>query len=270
MRALFPGAGNRLRDGGASVDGSDVLDDTTLAVAVGAPGLDAGKEPASDASHASAGDASRRRLQGEDNDMSGNSTAEEEVSSYPPDLFSEDQLNQGAIVLHCVGCLYTFLALSIVCDTFFVPALEVLIEVMELSDDVAGATLMASGGSAPELATSFVGTHLARNSVGFGTIVGSAIFNVLAVLAACAVFAPTGEFAPHRTPPQCSAMQWKSVVGSQSRRTLCPTLSLRPYDALQCWCSPGGPFSATRPATVSGWLCSTRVLSTERSSGGKH
>lgn len=55
---------------------------------------------------------------------------------------------------------------------------------------------MASGGSAPELATSFVGTHLAKNGVGFGTIVGSAIFNVLAVLSACAVFAPGGEYCP--------------------------------------------------------------------------
>ena len=42
---------------------------------------------------------------------------------------------------------------------------------LNLSNDVAGATLMAAGGSAPELATSFVGTFQ-RSDVGFGTIVG--------------------------------------------------------------------------------------------------
>jgi Ca2+/Na+ antiporter len=34
----------------------------------------------------------------------------------------------------------------------------IIAERWELSNDVAGATLMAAGGSAPELATSFVGT----------------------------------------------------------------------------------------------------------------
>jgi len=119
------------------------------------------------------------------------------LEDYPPDLFSESQLRAGAAILHFIGCLYMFYSLSIVCDTFFVPALEVITELSGISDDVAGASLMAAAGSAPELATSFVGTHLAQNSVGFGTIVGSAIFNVLAVLSACAVFAPTGELYRH-------------------------------------------------------------------------
>jgi len=48
---------------------------------------------------------------------------------------------------------------------------------------------MAAGGSAPELATSFVGTAF-ESQVGFGTIVGSAVFNVLFVIGACAFAAP--------------------------------------------------------------------------------
>ena len=47
---------------------------------------------------------------------------------------------------------------------------------------------MAAGGSAPELATSFIGAFT-ESSVGFGTIVGSAVFNVLFVIGACAYFA---------------------------------------------------------------------------------
>merc|ERR1712113_908655 len=70
-----------------------------------------------------------------------------------------------------------FLAIAIVCDEFFVPAIEVIVEALNMSPDVAGATFMAAGGSAPELFTSF-----------FGTIVGSAVFNVLFVIGCCAIF----------------------------------------------------------------------------------
>jgi len=85
--------------------------------------------------------------------------------------------------------MYMFLALAIICDEFFVPALEIICdeEHLDLSDDVAGATFMAAGGSAPELFTSFIGTFQ-ESAVGFGTIVGSAVFNVLFVIAMCAFF----------------------------------------------------------------------------------
>lgn len=53
---------------------------------------------------------------------------------------------------------------------------------------------MAAGGSAPELATSFVGTFQ-RSDVGFGTIVGSAVFNVLFVIGMCAMATPA-KYAP--------------------------------------------------------------------------
>lgn len=81
-----------------------------------------------------------------------------------------------------------FVGLSIVCDEFFVPALEGFVEAFNISDDVAGATFMAAGGSAPELFTSFMGVFVAKSSVGFGTIVGSAVFNVLFVIGMCAMF----------------------------------------------------------------------------------
>ena len=45
---------------------------------------------------------------------------------------------------------------------------------------------MAAGGSAPELFTSIIGVFIAKNDVGIGTIVGSAVFNILFVIAACA------------------------------------------------------------------------------------
>uniref|UniRef100_A0A7S4LPR2 EF-hand domain-containing protein n=1 Tax=Oxyrrhis marina TaxID=2969 RepID=A0A7S4LPR2_OXYMA len=92
----------------------------------------------------------------------------------------------GLLPLYCMGVLYMFVGLAIVCDEFFVPSLELFVEEWEISLDVAGATFMAAGGSAPELFTSFIGTFK-KSDVGFGTIVGSAVFNVLFVIGVCAI-----------------------------------------------------------------------------------
>ena len=62
--------------------------------------------------------------------------------------------------------------MAIICDDFFVPSLEAISEKLDLSEDVAGATFMAAGSSAPELFTSVAGVGV-ESDVGIGTIVGS-------------------------------------------------------------------------------------------------
>jgi hypothetical protein len=47
------------------------------------------------------------------------------------------------------GMLYSFLGLALICDEYFETALEKISEALDLSDDVAGATFMAAGSSAP-------------------------------------------------------------------------------------------------------------------------
>ncbi|XRB00448.1 sodium/potassium/calcium exchanger [Pycnococcus provasolii] len=110
--------------------------------------------------------------------------------SFAYDLFTFDELSDGYVALHFIGMLYCFVALALVCDDYFVPALEDAAKALRISHDVAGATLMAAGGSAPELATAIIGTLGRRPGVAVGTIVGSAVFNVLAVIGACAVLTP--------------------------------------------------------------------------------
>lgn len=110
---------------------------------------------------------------------------------FPNELFSDEQLKNGAIIFHILGVIYMFVALAIVCDEFFVPALDVIIEKLEIQDDVAGATFMAAGGSAPELFTSVIGVFVSFDDVGIGTIVGSAVFNILFVIGMCAIFSRT-------------------------------------------------------------------------------
>jgi len=110
---------------------------------------------------------------------------------FPADPFTLSQRRHGVIALHIFGVIYTFFALAIVCDEFFVPALEVIIEKLDIAPDVAGATFMAAGGSAPELFTSIMGVFVSFDDVGIGTIVGSAVFNILFVIGACAIFSGT-------------------------------------------------------------------------------
>ena len=117
-------------------------------------------------------------------ESNGNSTSN---ADYPTDAFTMEQLKRGAVVVYIVGVIYMFVALAIVCDEFFVPSLEVIIEKLVISEDVAGATFMAAGGSAPELFTSFIGVFVSHSDVGIGTIVGSAVFNILFVIGMCAI-----------------------------------------------------------------------------------
>ncbi|XP_045417864.1 sodium/potassium/calcium exchanger 4 isoform X2 [Lemur catta] len=111
------------------------------------------------------------------------------IHEFPTDLFSNKERQHGAVLLHILGALYMFYALAIVCDDFFVPSLEKICEKLHLSEDVAGATFMAAGSSTPELFASVIGVFITHGDVGVGTIVGSAVFNILCIIGVCGIFA---------------------------------------------------------------------------------
>lgn len=112
------------------------------------------------------------------------------IDEFPKfNVFTHVQIKeQFAWLVHLLVSLYMFAALAIVCDDYFVPALERLSEALELTEDVAGATFMAAGSSAPELFTSVIGVFVAKSDIGVGTIVGSAVFNILVIIGACGLF----------------------------------------------------------------------------------
>uniref|UniRef100_A0A3Q0RMW2 Solute carrier family 24 member 4b n=1 Tax=Amphilophus citrinellus TaxID=61819 RepID=A0A3Q0RMW2_AMPCI len=111
------------------------------------------------------------------------------IHEFPDDLFTNNERKSGAILLHIVAALYMFLALAITCDEYFVTSLEKICEKLDLSEDVAGATFMAAGSSAPELFASVIGVFITHGDVGVGTIVGSAVFNILCIIGVCGIFA---------------------------------------------------------------------------------
>ncbi|XP_068619547.1 sodium/potassium/calcium exchanger 5-like [Battus philenor] len=109
------------------------------------------------------------------------------ILEFPPDGLTRLQRKSGFVLIHCVLAVYCFLLLGTVCEQYFVPAIETICERLDLASDVAGATFMAAASSSPELFINCIGTFVTEGDLGVGAIVGSAVFNVLAVPACCAL-----------------------------------------------------------------------------------
>jgi len=89
-----------------------------------------------------------------------------------------------ALIGYSLLLLISFYILAEIGDKYFVPSLDKISNSLNLSHDMAGATLMAAGSSAPEIFVAIMalfrpGDHA---DLGVGTIVGSAIFNLLAII----------------------------------------------------------------------------------------
>ncbi|GAB5572485.1 sodium/potassium/calcium exchanger 5 [Prionailurus iriomotensis] len=133
---------------------------------------------------------------------------------FPEGFFTKQERTDGGIVIYFLIILYMFMAVSIVCDEYFLPSLEIISEcrslsskieraknflrpfisslktvdvlvTLGLSQDVAGATFMAAGSSAPELVTAFLGVFITKGDIGISTILGSAMYNLFGICAAC-------------------------------------------------------------------------------------
>ena len=112
------------------------------------------------------------------------------IDEFPDDFMTQYQRReQGGVVFHFLLVIYMFGALAVVCDDYFVPSLEQITKKLNMDSDVAGATFMAAGSSAPELFTSVIGVFITKSDIGLGTIVGSAVFNILFIVAICGLFA---------------------------------------------------------------------------------
>uniref|UniRef100_A0A3Q0RMI1 Sodium/calcium exchanger membrane region domain-containing protein n=1 Tax=Amphilophus citrinellus TaxID=61819 RepID=A0A3Q0RMI1_AMPCI len=146
------------------------------------------------------------------------------IHEFPEDIFTKEQRKNGAVCLHALCAIYMFYALAIVCDDYFVPSLEKISENLQLSEDVAGATFMAAGSSAPELFTSLI-VFITKGDVGVGTIVGSAVFNILVIIGLSGIFAG-----------QTVVLTWWSLFRDSSYYILSVlTLIMVIYDARVVW-----------------------------------
>ena len=57
-------------------------------------------------------------------DSAGDNCTADDASNFPEDLFSLEARQHGAIAVHFLAVLYVFYAVLIICDEYFVPAIE--------------------------------------------------------------------------------------------------------------------------------------------------
>jgi K+-dependent Na+/Ca+ exchanger-like protein len=99
----------------------------------------------------------------------------------------------GIIILSLVIIVVSVYLLAIVTEEYFITSLDQISGKLKLPSNVAGASLMAMGSSAPELAIALLAlfNHGGEHSdVGIGTIVGSAVFNILVITGVSAIVRP--------------------------------------------------------------------------------
>ncbi len=95
------------------------------------------------------------------------------------------------IVLYLAILLVSFYLMAQIVDEYFIDSLDKISSKLGMSSDAAGATLMAVGSSAPELfiaifslIKAFLDPGQEHETIGIGTIVGSALFNILVIIGA--------------------------------------------------------------------------------------
>jgi cation:H+ antiporter len=93
----------------------------------------------------------------------------------------------GAALLALVG-----LILLVAGSRFFVDGAVALATMLGVSQTIIGLTIIAAGTSLPELATSVMAGIRGERDIAVGNVVGSNIFNILAILGLCGLLGPEG------------------------------------------------------------------------------
>uniref|UniRef100_A0A7S3YI58 Sodium/calcium exchanger membrane region domain-containing protein n=1 Tax=Heterosigma akashiwo TaxID=2829 RepID=A0A7S3YI58_HETAK len=108
------------------------------------------------------------------------------------DVLEGDLVDIVAGVGYFLALAYIMLAISHLCEEYFVASLSVVVEVFNIPPEVAGATLMAAGTSSPELFAAIIGLFFSKTSdTGISTVVGSVVFNTLMILGCSIWVSPT-------------------------------------------------------------------------------
>ena len=144
-----------------------------------------------------------------------NSLAELAPSSSPPGLALANKTSRGFVRLDCAAggellawndatlwvffLLYLFVGIYVICDYYFVPALEVIGEKLQWSESIQGASLMAAGSSFPEFLTALFGVlFFSDENPGPATNIGSAVFNICIIVSLSILFLP--KLSPGQSP----------------------------------------------------------------------
>lgn len=90
------------------------------------------------------------------------------------------------------------LALLIAGAEYFLKCAVYTAKALNFSDAVIGLTIVAAGTSLPELATSLIAAVKGENDIAVGNVVGSNIFNILAIIGTSALITPLADYSINR------------------------------------------------------------------------
>ncbi|MCW8127864.1 calcium/sodium antiporter [Microbulbifer halophilus] len=133
-------------------------------------------------------------LRGKGDVLESNVESELEVHSMP----------LGRAIFWVVGGL----ALLIISSRILVWGAVTIAESLGVSDLVIGLTIVALGTSLPELAATVVAARKGEHDIAIGNVVGSNMFNLLAVVGIAGVIAPMDN-----VPPEMLTRDWPMVIG---------------------------------------------------------
>lgn len=124
-----------------------------------------------------------RKSRKESNNNRLNENNNKDQSNQKKDIFTISK-NIGYVI---IGLLFCVVGAGLMVDSSVV-----LARLLGVSELVISLTILAGGTSLPELATSFVATIRGEKDIAIGNIVGSNIFNILAIMGLAGLVAPEG------------------------------------------------------------------------------
>lgn len=90
------------------------------------------------------------------------------------------------------ACILAGLGFLVLGARWLVDAAVALAKALRVSEVIIGLTIVAAGTSLPEAATSIVAAVRGERDIAAGNVIGSNIYNILAILGLCAIVAPGG------------------------------------------------------------------------------
>ena len=120
---------------------------------------------------------------------------DDDAEDYDPDEARQKRRNFGIWGLN-IGLIAMGGAMLTFGSTFLVDGAVKIAQYLGMSNLIIGLTIIALGTSLPEAATSVVASLKGERDIAVGNVVGSNIFNILAVLGVAGLFSPAGINVP--------------------------------------------------------------------------
>lgn len=107
------------------------------------------------------------------------------INYFPADFLDPYLRHNGGFVLHIIIFAYLCFVMAVVIDSYFLQSLQYFCSVLNIPPNISGCTFMALGTSSPEFFSSAISVFMGESTIGTGAIVGSSIFNILAIPGIC-------------------------------------------------------------------------------------